>query len=115
MTGRAAQPGMSFPRANNPPAMPSAIQPTTSAARKPPGNWIIGLILALAFPATSRAGDPPPNLARLVAKRETETQAERNRYLYRQSVTVEELTDRGSLRGDYKEVREVIFSPQGER
>ena len=62
-----------------------------------------------------RAADPPPNLVRLVAKRESATQAERNEYTYRQVVTVEELNDRGSLRGQYKETRDITFSPERER
>ena len=59
--------------------------------------------------------DPPANLAKLVAHRETETEAERNEYLYRQTVTVEELDDHGGIRGDYREVRDIIFSPKHER
>jgi hypothetical protein len=35
--------------------------------------------------------------------------------MYRQTVSLEELDDHGSARGDYKEVRDVIFSPTGER
>ncbi len=65
--------------------------------------------------APLRAQDPPPNLAKLVAQRETETEKERNEYTYRQTVTVEELDDRGGIRGDYREVRDVIFSPSHER
>jgi hypothetical protein len=61
------------------------------------------------------AQEAPPNLARLVAKRETAAQAERDQYTYRQTVTVEELDGRGAQRGDYREVRDVIFSPQKER
>lgn len=59
----------------------------------------------------TKAADPPPNLARLVAHRESETQAERSQYTYRESVLVQELNDRGSVRGDYTEIRDVIFSP----
>jgi hypothetical protein len=62
-----------------------------------------------------RAEDPPGNLAKLVAHRESETEAERNQYTYRQTVTVEELDNRGTARGSYKEVRDVIFSPEHER
>ncbi len=62
-----------------------------------------------------RGEDPPPNLARLVAHRETETEAERNEYTYRQTVTIEELDDRGGVRGLYREVRDIIFSPTHER
>lgn len=63
----------------------------------------------------ARAEDPPPNLAKLVAHRESETEAERNEYMYRQTVTLQELDSRGAARGEYKEVRDIIFSPEHER
>jgi hypothetical protein len=63
----------------------------------------------------ARAQEPPANLAKLVAHRESETEAERNQYTYRQTVTLEELDSRGLARGAYKEVRDVIFSPEHER
>jgi hypothetical protein len=76
----------------------------------------IGLILAsVACGAFLRAQEPPENLAKLVAHRETETEAERNEYTYRQTVTLEELDDHGGMRGLYKEVRDIIFSPKHER
>ena len=50
-----------------------------------------------------------------MAHRETETQAERNEYTYRQVVTLEELDDHGTARGRYRETRDVIFSPQHDR
>lgn len=59
--------------------------------------------------------EPPPNLAKLAAQRETETEAERNQYTYRQTVTLEELDNNGGVRGQYHEVRDIIFSPQHER
>ncbi len=62
-----------------------------------------------------RAEDPPANLAKLVAQRESETEAERNEYMYRQTVTLQELDSRGGARGEYKEVRDIIFSPEHER
>jgi hypothetical protein len=62
-----------------------------------------------------RAQDPPANLAKLVAHRETETEAERNEYMYRQTVTLEELDGHGGVQGVYQEVRDIIFSPQHER
>ncbi len=98
------------------PAPLSAIQPIRRAARKPPSDWAIGLILAFAFlaPATP-AQEPPPNLAKLVAHRESETEAERNEYMYRQTVTLDELDGRGAARGEFKEVRDIIFSPKHER
>lgn len=59
--------------------------------------------------------DPPTNLAKLVAHRETETIAERNEYTYRQTFTLQELDGNGGVRGEYKEVRDIIFSPTHER
>ena len=103
---------MSFSRAYNTPAAPSVIQPINKAARKPPSLWVIGLILAFGIPAPRLAAeDPPVNLARLVAHRESETEAERNQYMYRQTVTLQEL----DTRGEYKETRDIIFSPAHER
>lgn len=46
---------------------------------------------------------------KLVAERETENEAARNQYLYQQTVVVEDFA------GQYREVREVIFSPTGAR
>jgi hypothetical protein len=65
--------------------------------------------------APVRAQEPPANLAKLVAHRETETQAERNEYTYRQSVTIDELDGKGGARGQYRETRDVIFSPEKDR
>jgi hypothetical protein len=52
---------------------------------------------------------------KLVAERETATVAERNEYIYRQTVTVQELDTRGGARGEFKEIRDIIFSPEHER
>jgi len=68
-----------------------------------------------AMPWAQSADQPPANLAKLVAHRESETQTERNQYTYRQTVTIQELDDRGAARGEYKEVRDIIFSPAHER
>src|ERR1051326_7015384 len=102
---------MPFARANRKPAVPSATQPAARAARKPPRDLSIGLILASVLCIASlSAQDPPPNLAKLVAHRETETEAERNQYTYRQTFTLDELDDHGATRGFYREVRDIIFS-----
>jgi hypothetical protein len=76
----------------------------------------IGIILASALctPAL-RAQEPPPGLAKLVAKRATEARLARDRYMYRQTVVVEELSPTGARAGEYRETREVVFSPQAER
>ncbi len=50
-----------------------------------------------------------------MAHRESETEAERNQYAYRQTVKVTELSERGAQTGEYREVRDVIFSPTKER
>ena len=114
---------MSFQRAKITPPAPSTTQPASKAAQKPRGALAIGLILAsgvfgavAVFAAQDgAASEPPENLAKLAAKRETETEAARNEYTYRQTVTLEELDSHGSLRGEYREVRDIIFSPTHER
>lgn len=57
----------------------------------------------------------PANLAALVAKKEAESEAARSHYLYRQTVILQEYSERGRPGGLYREVREIIFSPTGER
>jgi hypothetical protein len=74
---------------------------------------VIGLILASGVAASAQA--PPPDLAKKVAQKETETRDARNDYTYRQTVTLQELDGRGSQAGEYREVRDIIFSPQHER
>src|SRR5262249_25311451 len=46
---------------------------------------------------------------------ESETQAARNQYAYRQTVRLQELDNTGGMSGEYREVRDVIFSPTQER
>lgn len=74
---------------------------------------IVLLILAsaLALPAQTA----PPDLLKRVLERETETERERGNYAYRQSVRIEEMDTRGARRGEYRETREVIFTPEGKR
>src|SRR5258708_1462137 len=116
---------MSFDRAYRMPTTHSAIQPISRPARKPPDVVAIALILASmlfsglfadpVFGQPAAESAPPPNLAKLVAHRETETETERNQYTYRQSVTLDELDDHGATRGQYRETRDIIFSPQHDR
>jgi hypothetical protein len=92
--------------------MQAAVQITTSVVR----NWRICFILtSLFFAPLLIAEDPPPNLIRLVAARETETALAQSNYIYRQSVSIDELNDHGTQVGQYREVRDIIFSPQQER
>src|SRR3954452_21695630 len=120
----AAQAGMFFARAYTMPAAASRIQPIATAARKPAyrrfsGGMGIGLMVtalcAIPLAGALAAQDPPENLAKLVAHRESETEAERNEYIYRQTVALEELDDHGAVRGRYREIRDIIFSPKHER
>ena len=50
-----------------------------------------------------------------MAHRESQTETERSEYTYRQGLTIDELDDHGGARGQYKETRDVIFSPQHDR
>lgn len=61
------------------------------------------------------AAEPPDNLFRRAATRETETAQAQSNYTYRQTVTLEELDSHGMLAGQYREVRDIIFSPTEER
>jgi hypothetical protein len=70
------------------------------------GLSLAHLLIALAL----AAAEPPADLARRVAERESASEAERANYMYRQTVTLEEYNG-----GQYREVREIIFSPTGER
>jgi hypothetical protein len=73
----------------------------------------LGCLVPLSAPLSAK--DPPPDLAKRVAHRESETAAERRQYAYTQSVRLQELDGRGIQTGEYREVREVIFSANGDR
>jgi hypothetical protein len=111
---------MFFMRAYSDAPSPSSIHAAASATagltRAPrPGEIVIAVIIALTLIVPMRAADPPPDLAKRVAHRESETTEERRHYAYRQSVLLQELDGRGVQTGEYREVRDVIFSPTGER
>ncbi len=57
----------------------------------------------------------PADLAKRVALRETDAMEARQHYTYRQTVLIEEMASKGGRAGQYSEVREVTFSPAGER
>ena len=65
--------------------------------------------------AGAGAQEAPPNLARRIAHEESETQAARDDYTYRQAVVFAELDEHGAQTGEYREERDVIFSPEHER
>ncbi len=65
--------------------------------------------------AIAAAADPPPGLARKAAERESASEEIRSQYLYQQKVLIEEISAKGQKAGEFRETREVIFSPAGER
>lgn len=93
--------------------MQHAAQKVPTTIPYPRSVCIVGFILA--FSTLLTAGEPPPDLARRVAFKETESQEARSNYAYRQVVKVEEIDEKGMKRGEYQETRDVIFSPDGER
>lgn len=58
---------------------------------------------------------PPPDLLQKIAVRASETWKARDNYTYRQSLTLQEIDHRDLVVGQYHEVREVTFSPNGGR
>ena len=81
-----------------------------------PLPFCIGFIVAFGLAITvANAGDPPADLIRKMAQREAGNEAERANYMYRQTVMVEEVSEKGLIDGHYREVHDVIFSPTGER
>jgi hypothetical protein len=93
--------------------MQAAIHTRDSAVR----NWRICFILAsaLLFSCVAAAEDPPANLVRLIAARETDTAQEQSNYEYRQNVTLDEMNAHGQTGGTYREIRDIIFVPGQER
>jgi hypothetical protein len=67
------------------------------------------------FAPLSYSSEPPKNLAKLAAEREAQNEEARSHYMYRQTVMLEEMDSRNTVAGTYEEIRDVIFSPQGER
>jgi hypothetical protein len=61
------------------------------------------------------AEEPPADLVRRVALREAASEGERANYAYRQRVLIEELDKRGIKAGEYREARDIVFSPDRER
>ena len=79
-------------------------------------RWgLMRTIVILTFACTLWGGTPPADLIRRVAQRETESEAIRGNYTYRQSVSIEEMGERGNLVGSYRELRDITFTPAGER
>jgi hypothetical protein len=60
----------------------------------------------------AKATEVPDHLLKRIAQREAQNAFARNNYTYRQTVTVDEFSDRGLRTGQYREVRDVTFSPE---
>lgn len=78
----------------------------------------IALILAsaLSLPLLGLDDDQPPSdLLQNIAKKASETWKARDNYTYRQSLTLQEVDHRDLVVGEYHEIREVTFSPNGAR
>lgn len=71
--------------------------------------------MAANFATGSKAAEPPADLVHRIIARETETAQVQANYTYRQSVTIGELSNHGAAQGEYREVRDIIFSPAAER
>jgi len=78
------------------------------------GACILTLVYFTLASSPLPAQDPPPGLVRKIAEREARNFDERSHYAYRQEVQLEDFPARAPA-GRYRETREVIFSPQGER
>jgi len=75
-------------------------------------RFILAFVL---LAAPFRADEPPPDIARRTALRETEDEKARGNYTYRQTVEVQEVDTHGGAVGQYREIRDIIFSPEKER
>lgn len=73
------------------------------------------VLLAVGIAATAFAAEAPLDLIRRVAERESYSEAVRGHYTYRQTVTIEEYSSGRGPAGRYREVRDVTFTPAGER
>ncbi len=73
------------------------------------------ILLSVALLAAAPLAAQPADIAKRVAQRETEAMEARRNYTYRQTVLIEEMASKGGKAGEYREVREVVFSPSGAR
>src|SRR5581483_2608715 len=88
--------------------------------QEPPAARGIGFMLASAFLlaaaiAAADLAEPPPDLLKRIAAREDATEEARNNYVWRQTMMEQELDSRGAETGHYREVLDVLFSPEGKR
>jgi len=72
-------------------------------------------LLLLHFSGPLRAQQSEGSLIREIAAKASEAEAARAHYTYRQSVVFQELDSHGAEVGGYREVRDIIFSPDAKR
>lgn len=75
----------------------------------------IALIVASGLFSTASAlavADPPPDLLKKIAEREKANSEARDNYTYRQVLTMQEYDTQGKIVGEYRETRDVIYSPE---
>ena len=75
------------------------------------GRRLLCIALIVASANLLPAAEPPAGFLRKIAVRESETARAREEYTYRQSVNVQEFNIQGAITGEYREVRDVTFSP----
>ncbi|HEY1950067.1 MAG TPA: hypothetical protein VGG97_23860 [Bryobacteraceae bacterium] len=80
------------------------------------GRRVLGIALIVAsanlLPALHlAAAEPPEGFLRKIAARESETASAREEYTYRQSLTVQEFNVQGGITGEYRDVRDITFTP----
>ncbi|MBM3783435.1 MAG: outer membrane lipoprotein-sorting protein [Acidobacteria bacterium] len=90
-----------------------AAPPAASIGKRTPKLFASACIVLVSVNAF--AADPPPGLARRAAERESASEEFRSRFAYQQNLLVEEIGSKGVAVGQYRERREVIFSPSGDR
>ena len=78
-------------------------------------NHLTGVLLILLSATLLAQEDPGPEIIREIAGKCSEFQIARDNYTYRQTVLFQELDRRGAEVGNYREVRDVTFSPKKER
>lgn len=83
--------------------------------RKVPNTALIVASVLLSAVLPSEAFEPPEGLLAKIAERASADAKARDNYTYRQSVTVQEFDHRDMVDGEYHEVRDVTFSPNGSR
>ncbi len=83
----------------------------------PAGPALVAAAALLLTGTTARAEDTPPprGLLREIAANGSRFEEEFQKYTYRQRFFFSELGGRGATAGFYREVRDIVFTPAGER